>query len=127
MSIPEPSPDLELAGRFRVALEEAVRTGEREAVLELVAQDVEWVTPQRTLKGVEELRTWRLWGQSSESFDFEFVGDEWVDRGDGRLACEVKQVYRVKDTGDFAYERKRRVEVTIRDGKITRYELRFTG
>jgi hypothetical protein len=26
-----------------------------------------------------------------------------------------------------AYERVRRVEVTVRDGKITRYELRFTG
>ena len=119
--------DLELASRFRAALESAVRTGERKAVLELVAPDVEWITPQRTLHGAEELRTWRLWGSSAEAFDFEFDEGEWVDDGDGRVSCEVKQVYRVKETGDLAYERLRRVELTIRDGKVARYELRFTG
>jgi len=119
--------DLELASRFRAALESAVRTGERKAVLELVAPDVEWITPQRTLHGAEELRTWRLWGSSAEAFDFEFDEGEWVDDGDGRVSCEVKQVYRVKETGEFAYERLRRVELAIRDGKIARYELRFTG
>ena len=119
--------DLELAARFRAALETAVKTGDREAVLELVAPDVEWVTPQATLQGVDELRTWRVWGSSAEAFDFEFAEGEWVDHGDGRLDCEVKQVYRVKETGELAYERVRRVEVIVRDGKITRYELRFTG
>jgi len=119
--------DLEVAARFRAALETAVSTGEHEAVLELVAPDVEWVTPQRTLNGVDELRTWRLWGSSAEAFDFEFAEGDWVDHGDGRLECEVKQVYRVKETGDLAYERVRRVEVTVQDGRISRYELRFTG
>ena len=119
--------DLEVAARFRAALETAVRTGDHEAVLELVAPDVEWVTPQRTLNGVDELRTWRLWGSSAEAFDFEFAEGDWVDHGDGRLECEVKQVYRVKETGDLAYERVRRVEVTVQDGRISRYELRFTG
>ena len=102
-------------------------TGDHEAVLELVAPDVEWVTPQRTLNGVDELSTWRLWGSSAEAFDFEFAEGDWVDHGDGRLECEVKQVYRVKETGDLAYERVRRVEVTVQDGRISRYELRFTG
>jgi len=119
--------DLEVAARFRAALETAVRTGDHEAVVELVAPDVEWVTPQRTLNGVDELRTWRLWGSSAEAFDFEFAEGDWVDHGDGRLECEVKQVYRVKETGDLAYERVRRVEVTVQDGRISRYELRFTG
>jgi ketosteroid isomerase-like protein len=119
--------DLELAGRFRTALETAVRTGEGEAVLELVAPEVEWITPQRTLHGADELRTWRLWASSAQAFDFEFEEGEWRDHGDGRVSCEVKQVYRVKETGDFAYERQRRVELTILDGKISRYELRFTG
>jgi ketosteroid isomerase-like protein len=119
--------DLEVAARFRAALETAVRTGDHEAVLELAAPDVEWVTPQRTLNGVDELRTWRLWGSSAEAFDFEFAEGDWVDHGDGRLECEVKQVYRVKETGDLAYERVRRVEVTVQDGRISRYELRFTG
>lgn len=119
--------DLEVAARFRTALETAVRTGDSEAVLELVASDVEWVTPQRTLQGVDELKTWRLWGSAAEAFDFEFAEGDWVDHGDGRLDCEVTQVYRVKETGELAYERVRRVELTVRDGKISRYELRFTG
>jgi ketosteroid isomerase-like protein len=119
--------DLELAGRFRAALETAVRTGEHEQVLELVAPDVEWVTPQRTLHGVDDLRAWRLWGSSAEVFDFEFGQGDWVDHGDGRVACDVKQVYRLKETGEVAYERRRSVELTVRDGKVSRYELRFTG
>jgi ketosteroid isomerase-like protein len=121
------SDDLEIAGRFRAALETAVRTGDHEGVLELLAPDVEWVTPQRTLRGIEEVRTWRVWGSSGESFDFEFGEGEWVDHGDGRVACDVHQVYRVKETGDFAYERERRVELTIRDGLISRYEVRSVG
>jgi len=123
----QPSSDLEVARRFRAALETAVRTGERKAVLELLAPDVEWVTPQRTLQGVEELRTWRVWGSSAETFDFEFSEGEWQDLGDGRIVCDLQQTYRVRESGDLAYERKRQVEVTIREGKISRYELRFTG
>jgi ketosteroid isomerase-like protein len=121
------SDDLELARRFRAALETAVRTGDHETLFELVARDVEWVTPQRTLQGIDELRAWRVWGSSGESFDFEFREGDWVDHGSGRVACDVQQVYRVKETGDFAYERRRRVELTIRDGQVQRYELQFTG
>jgi ketosteroid isomerase-like protein len=121
------SDDLEIAGRFRAALENAVRTGDHEAVLELLAPDVEWVTPLRTLRGIDELKTWRVWGSSGESFDFEFGEGDWVDHGDGHVACDVHQVYRVKETGDFAYERERRIELTIRDGKVSRYEVRSVG
>lgn len=116
-----------IAGRFRAALEQAVRTGDHEAVLELLDRDVEWVTPQRTLRGVDEVRTWRVWGSSGASFDFEFGEGEWVDHGDGRVVCDVHQVYRVKETGDFAYERKRRIELIIRNGLIRRYEVRSVG
>jgi ketosteroid isomerase-like protein len=121
------SNDLIIAGRFRAALESAVRTGDHEAVLELLAPDVEWVTPQRTLRGIDEVRTWRVWGSSGKSFDFEFGESEWVDHGDGCVACDVHQVYRVKETGDFAYERDRSVELIIRDGLISRYEVRSVG
>jgi ketosteroid isomerase-like protein len=121
------SDDLVIAGRFRLALEQAVRTGDHEAVLELLDPDVEWVTPQRTLRGVDEVRTWRIWGSSGERFDFEFGEGEWVDHGDGRVVCDVHQVYRVKETGDFAYERERRIELTIRKGLISRYEVRSVG
>lgn len=47
--------------------------------------------------------------------------------GEGRLACPVHEVYRLKDSGEFAHERDRRVEVGIRDGKIGRYEMRIVG
>ncbi len=96
-----------IATRFRAALETGCPTGDSDALLELVAPDVEWVTPLRTLQGVDELATWRVWGSSGESFDFEFGEGKWVDRGDGRVDCEVHQVYRVKESGDFAYERQR--------------------
>jgi hypothetical protein len=39
----------------------------------------------------------------------------------------VHQVYRVKDSGDFAYERQRRIELTIQHGKVSRYEVRVVG
>jgi hypothetical protein len=48
--------DVQVADRFRVALEAAVRTDDREAVSPLLAPDVEWVMPQRTLHGIDEMR-----------------------------------------------------------------------
>jgi ketosteroid isomerase-like protein len=121
------SADVETAKKFRTALETAVRTGDHEGLLELVSPDVEWVTPQRTLHGIDELRTWRVWGSSGESFDFDFGEGEWADHGDGRTACDVHQVYRLKETGEFAYERRLRIELTVQDGKIGRYEVRVVG
>jgi ketosteroid isomerase-like protein len=119
--------DIELAERFRAALEAAVRTGEREAVYELLASDVSWVTPQRTLRGLDEMRKDWTWGSSADTFDYEFEEGGWVDQGDDRVACEVQEVFRMKNTGEFAYRRAVNVELTIRNGKIDRYELRVVG
>jgi ketosteroid isomerase-like protein len=116
-----------IASRFRAALENAVRTGDNDAVLDLLASDVVWVTPQRTLRGVDEIRTWRIWGSSGEAFDFDFGEGDWFDHGDGRVSCDVREIYKVKETGDFAYERVVRVELTIRDDKISHYEVRRVG
>ncbi len=120
------SDDVAVAERFRVALETAVRTGDREAVYALLAPDVEWVTPRRTLRGLEELRQEWTWGSSPESFDYEFEEGDWID-DDGLLGCDVREIYRLKETGDFAYSRDLRVQLTIRQGKIVRYELRVVG
>ena len=119
--------DMEVAERFRAALEAAVRTGERDPVFALLASDVEWVTPQRTLRGIDEMRTGWTWGSSPDSFEYAFEEADWTDLGDGCLVCEVRQVYRLKESGDFAYERNRRVQLTIRDGKVSRYEMRIVG
>jgi hypothetical protein len=45
------SEDVEVAKRFHAALETAFETGERELVYALFADDVEYTTPRRTLRG----------------------------------------------------------------------------
>ncbi len=119
--------ELEVANRFRAALEEAVRSGSPDGVYPLLASDVEWVAPQRTLHGIDEVRDQLTWIKPSETFDFEFGEGEWVAHGDGRVTCDVHEVYRLKTTGDVGYERDRHVELTIRDGTICRYEMRNVG
>jgi ketosteroid isomerase-like protein len=109
------------------SLEEAAESGDREAVYPLLAPDVEWVTPKRTLRGIDEIREELTRSLPPENLDLEFQADDWVDLGDRRLACDVHQVYRWKETDDVSYERDRRIELTIRDGKIGRYEMRIVG
>ena len=83
--------------------------------LALLAPDVEWVTPQRTLHGITDIREELELGLiTPENFDYAFEEGEWTDDGEGRLVCEVRQVYRVRKTwSDFAYERMRRVRLTV--------------
>ena len=89
--------------------------------------DVEWVTPKRTLRGIDEIREKLTWGLSPEKLDLEFEAGDWVDLGDRRVTCDVHEVYRWKETGEVSYERDRRIELTIRDGMISRYEMRIVG
>ena len=119
--------DVEIAGAFLAALEEAAESGDREAVYPLLAPDVELVTPKRTLRGIDEIREELTWGSPPDKLDLEFEAGDWVDLGDGRVACDVHQVYRWKETGEVSYERDRRIELTIGDGKISRYEMRIVG
>jgi len=117
--------DVELANRFRAALEAAATTGDRSAVYPFLAEDVEWVAPQRTLHGLDEVKQNMLWGYPPERLDLEFQAGDWEDLGEGRVACDVHQVYRMKKTGEFAYKRDRRIELTIRNEKISRYETQI--
>ena len=119
--------EVEIARRFLTTLEAAARTGDREAVYQFLAADVEWVIPTRTLRGIDEVRQQLIWGSPPEHLDVEFEESEWEDLGDGRVVSAVRQVYRVKESGDFAYERHRRIELEIRDGEISRYEMRIVG
>ena len=57
----------------------------------------------------------------------EFEAGDWVDLGDRRLARDAHQVYRWKETGEVSCEREPRIELTIRDDKIARYEMRIVG
>jgi ketosteroid isomerase-like protein len=119
--------DVDVAERFRLALEGAVRTGDLDAVYSLLADDVEWVTPQRTLHGLDEVKRELKWISPSETFDYEFREEDWIDAGDGILVCRVHQIYRLKGTEEVAYERDRRVELEINAGLISRYEMRTVG
>jgi hypothetical protein len=119
--------DLELAREFLGALAVAAKTGEAEAVYPLLAPDVEWLTPQFALSSVGEVRVRMEWFSPREQLEVEFGDPELTDLGSGRIVSDIQEVYRMKDTGDFAYTRERRIELTIREGVITRYEMRFTG
>ena len=88
--------DLEIARRFRIALEAAAKSGDREALYPFLAADVEWVTPKRTLHGIDEVKEELIWGSPDENLELEFEEGEWVELGDGRLVLDVHQVYRVK-------------------------------
>ena len=117
----------EIATAFLTALEAAAKTGERDPLYPFLAPDAEWVTPQRDLVGVDEIRRELTWVGPSDKLDLAFERGELVELGDGRVASEVRQVYTVKATGEFAYTRLRRVELTVRDGKVSRYEMRSVG
>ena len=119
--------DVEIATRFLLAAEASLKTGDREPVYPLLALDVEWVTPMRTLHGLDEVRKELIWGFPPENLDVELELGEMEDLGESRVGCDLREVYRWKQTGEFAHERRRRVEVTIHDGKISRYEMRVVG
>jgi hypothetical protein len=101
-----PAPDLDTAQQFRLAAEAALRTGEFEPMVALLAPDVEWVTPQHSLPG---------------------ENGEWKELGNGRYSCELRALYRSKVSDDLSYSRDRSFELTIRAGKVSRYEMRFAG
>jgi hypothetical protein len=119
--------ELELAHRFRIALEGAAKTGDWAQVYPCLATDVEWVTPKRTLAGIDEVEHDLTWGTPPEHLDQEFQTGDWVDLGPGCARLDVLQIYRVKGSGDFAYQRELRIEITMSEGKIGRYEIRTVG
>ena len=53
--------DMEVTTHFLLALQSAARTGDREAMYPLLDDDVEWVTPKRTLHGLDEVREQMTW------------------------------------------------------------------
>jgi hypothetical protein len=119
--------DVEIARRFLSVLATAANTGERELLYPFLAADVEWVTPRRDLAGIEEVHEELTWITPPESFDLEFEATQMSDLGGGRIVTSVRELYRDKGTGEVAHSRDRQVEVTIRDAKVVRYEMRIVG
>jgi ketosteroid isomerase-like protein len=121
--------DLAVARLFLDALASAANTGDHEGLFPLLASDVEWRTPLRSLHGVGEVQdqpSWP-WIVPRASFEIDFEEKETVDLGDGRIVADFREIYRTKETGDFAYARERKIELTVRGDKISRYEMRFAG
>src|SRR5262249_20822197 len=64
--------DLEFAREFLDVLATAAKTGERTALYSLLAYDVEWLTPQRDVHGLEAAREELTWVAPPENLDLEF-------------------------------------------------------
>jgi hypothetical protein len=117
--------DVEVAERFRAAVGAAFATGDREGVYALFADDIEYTTPRRTLRGLDEVREKLSWGGGElENLDSEHQEGEWQDRGDGHVFSEDRVVQRWKETGEVAAVMLVSVDLIIRDGKIARLERR---
>jgi len=121
--------DLAVARQFLEALASAATSGDHDGIYPLLASDVEWLTPLRTLSGIGEVRSQPSWPWivPRTSFDIDFEERETVDLGNGRILADFREIYRTKDTGDFAYARERRIELRVRGEKISRYEMKFAG
>jgi hypothetical protein len=119
--------DLTVAKEFLAALATAAKTGEREALFPLLAPDVEWFTPKRDLAGLDEVREQLTWIVPRRTLDVEFEQTELRDLGDGRVRSDVHEIYRMHGSGEFAFARDRRIELTVRDRMIARYEMRVVG
>ena len=118
--------DVSVAERFCAAAEEALATGDRELVYALFADDVEYTTPHRTLRGLSEVREKLKWGAAKDNLDIELERGGWRDLGNGNVASESRMVQRWKETGEVAVTMVVREHLTVRDGKIARYERTST-
>jgi Domain of unknown function (DUF4440) len=122
-----PDTDIETAQQFQSAVEAALNTGDFGEVASLLAPDVECVTPQHSVSGVEAMVAELGRARPTERFDVEFESGEWKRRGHGRYSREIRALVRRKETGELSYSRDRSFELTIRAGKVSRYEMRFDG
>jgi hypothetical protein len=123
------STDLDVARQFLAAIATAASSGDHSGLYPFLADDVEWLTPLRTLRGINEVRdqpSWP-WIAPATNLDIEFEDTDTTDFGGGRIVVRIRETYRTRETGEFAYARTRRIELMVRRDKIARYELSFDG
>jgi len=127
---------MEVVNRWRAA------NFERQAVEDVLAEDVEWVVPERggvtTLRGIDAVLGWYGGGGAADegvpdnlggpgSLDVSEERGELEDYGDGRVGSLNRLTYTRKESGDVAEVTTARLVYTVRDGKIVRYELEDIG
>ena len=109
---------------------------ERQAVEDVLAEDVEWVVPSRggvtTLRGVDAVLEWYAAGGVADDAASEDLAaevdvseerGELEDFGEGRVGSLNRLIYTRKESGEVADVKTARLVYTVRDGKIVRYEL----
>jgi hypothetical protein len=117
------SADTETAERFVAAVEVAFKSGDRDSVYAFFADDIEYTTPHRTLRGLSEVREKLKWGSpEKENLDIEVEDGEWQDLGGGHVVRESRMVQRWKETGEVAAIMRVNLDLWIRDGEIARLE-----
>ena len=104
-----------------------MRTGDFEPLVALLAADVECVTPQHSVQGTDALTEELRRARPSERFELEFENSDWKLLGNDRYRCEIRVLYQSTVSDDLSYSRDRSFELTIRDGMVCRYEMRFAG
>ena len=119
--------ELETAQQFQAAAAVGMRTGDFDALVALLASDVECVMPQHTLYGADAFTEEFGRARPSERFELEFETDGWQHLGNGRYYCEIRVHYRSTVSEADSYSRDRSFELTIRDGLVSRCEMRFAG
>ena len=110
---------------------------ERQAVEDVMADDVEWVVPKggdlTTLHGIDAVLEWYGGGGATDERASDDLGElgsldvseergELEDFGDGRVGSLNRLIY-TRESGEVAQTRSHRLVYTVRDGKIVRYEL----
>jgi hypothetical protein len=123
---------MEVVNRWRAA------NFERQAVEDVLADDVEWVVPKgggvTTLRGIDAVLEWYSGGGVADEGAPEDLGDmesvdvseergELQDFGEGRVGSLNRLIYTRKESGEVANVKTARLVYTVRDGKIVRYEL----
>jgi SnoaL-like domain len=117
--------ELETAQQFQATAAVALQTGDFEPLVALLAPDVEIVLPLHTRQGVDAFTEELGRARPSERFELEFEDGGWKELGDGRYYCEIRVHYRSKVSAADSYSRDRSFELTISDGLVSRYEMRF--
>ena len=112
--------DLELARRLHKAMDVGL-----DAVCALLCDDAEYVTDRRTLRGLAEIREklGERSGETLENLERDFSSGEW-EHADGAVVGRSRVVLRWKETGEVATSTDVIETVTVRDGKVARYERR---
>ena len=105
---------------------------ERQAVEDVLAEDVEWVVPKGTLRGIDAVLEWYQGGgavdeRTPEDLDVSEERGELEDLGEGKVGSLNRLTYTSKESGEVANVTSSRLVYTVRDGKIVRYELEDLG